>query len=183
MLFATNEGLYLRILERENKVPNEEKSATQGVGKSMWSVEPEFLTELCDLKIEGSRIIPRLNESDEKSESLDFKNELKKLEELDEGFHETQSDKEPLLKENMKQPKRVQFRSTVIEIGRHLDPRRAYSSLSRKNEKTDHQDVKKRKVTGRESRLSRRSQTDSSYARSRRDKKKNKSRENRRYIT
>ena len=166
VLFATNEGLYLRILDREMAVPSEDKH--QDVNKNMWNLEPEFVTELCDLKIEGSRSVPQFNENlvDDKTMIIEERPEPKYFEEMDEGFHETNSDKELLLNENKR--KKVQFRNTVIEIDSKIESR-TDSGLSRNSGKDElkvHRDPHKRKSTGSESRLDRKEMRESNSKRS-----------------
>ena len=154
VLFATNDGLYLRILDRETAVPSEEKH--QDINKNMWNIEPEFVTELCDIKIEGPRSVPHFNDNhvNDKTIVLEDKRETPGLEDMDEGFHETNSDKELLINENKK---KVQFRNTVIEIGKVSESRtNSGHSGHSKGSEDEHQlykDSHKRKSTGRESKL------------------------------
>ena len=153
VLFATNEGLYLRILDREMVVPTEDKH--QEINKNMWNLEPEFVTELCDLKMEGPRSVPQFNKNNVNGKTviLEEKHDAKDSEDIDEGFQETNSDKELLLNENKQ--KKVQFRNTVIEIGRQIASR-TDSGHSANSELRVHKDPHTRKSTGRDSRLSKR---------------------------
>jgi len=87
-----------------------------------WGVEPEFETELCDLKIEGGnqdggekRGLPVLRE-ETAEEGMLVEDTEKESVATDEGFHdESTNDTDPLVGKKVR--RKVQFRNTVLEIG------------------------------------------------------------------
>ncbi|XP_023330802.1 uncharacterized protein LOC111703159 [Eurytemora carolleeae] len=116
VLFSTNEGMYLRLLDKEVPVHTDSlQNSTADVSRNQWTMEPEFFTELCDLRLPGpppgsntTRPTPlssRTNESE------------------DEGFHDSSrpnSNEKPF--SERKNTRHVQFKTTVAEILPHIRP-------------------------------------------------------------
>ena len=134
VLFATQEGLFLRILDGE--LPSPSKEQEQEVNKNMWTVEPQFLTELCDLKIETQTSVTHYLTNEENMEQLE-----PHLED-DEGFHEHHT--EDISRTEKKEKKKVHFRNTVLEIGQHVEE----FDSGHSSEHRDYRDVHQRKMTG-----------------------------------
>ena len=123
VLFATQEGLYLRILDGELSEPSKE-GEEQEVNKNMWTVEPQFSTELCDLKIESqTSVTHHLNPPD-----------------TEEDHHQDISHHEK------KEKKKVHFRNTILEIGKHVEEFESESSHS--GDHREFRDFHERKLTG-----------------------------------
>ena len=134
VLFATQEGLFLRILDGEIPAPSKE-GQEQEVNKNMWTLEPQFLTELCDLKIETqSSVTHHLTNTEENVDHL----------EDDEGFHDHHSDE--VQRSEKREKKKVHFKNTVLEIGQHVEE--FDSGNSHSSDHREYRDVHERKMTG-----------------------------------
>lgn len=139
VLFATSEGLHLRIVDDNHQGLPDHKGYLEESIKSQWTVEPEFLTEFCDLQvITGTETVPpspRKQLVFGSCVTLERKTSSSTKE--DEGFEEGT----PLIKEDRdrrrkKNQKEVHFDSNVEEI-RESDLEPDPSPVrSRKNKKT-----------------------------------------------
>ena len=137
VLFATQEGLYLRILDNELATPSQDSQEIE-VNKNMWTIEPQFITEICDLKIEGQSFVSHYSNSSTAGEGKH---------EEDEGFHDNNSNHELVPNHEKKKPKKsVHFRNTVIEISKELNG--SDSGNSHTSEHREYRDVRERKMTG-----------------------------------
>ena len=148
VLFATQEGLYLRILDGELSEPSKE-GEEQEVNKNMWTLEPQFSTELCDLKIETqTSVTHHLNPADS------VEDHHHQHQDHDEAVHEDLSQHEK------KEKKKVHFRNTVLEIGKHVEEFESERLPS--GEQREFRDIHDRKMTGVGNRLH--SQDDGSHS-------------------
>ena len=86
VLFATQEGLYLRILDSELATQNKEARDLEAGKNNMWTIDPQFLTEICDLKVESQTFVSHFSDI---SNEEDVKHE-----DYDEGFHDSHSNQE-----------------------------------------------------------------------------------------
>ena len=111
VLFATQEGLYLRILDNELATPNKENLDVEANKNNMWTIEPQFITEICDLKIEGQTLITNFSDITNEEAGHSQQN----VDDLDEGFHD-HVPKVDYGGQEKKEKKKVHFRNTVIEI-------------------------------------------------------------------
>ena len=105
----------------------------------MWTIEPQFVTEICDLKIESQTFVSHF--SDVSTEEA-----RRHGDDDDEGFHEHQSPHH-----EKKEKKKVHFRNTVIEISKELNE--TDSGTSHSSEHREYRDVRDRKMTGLGARL------------------------------
>ncbi|TRY77226.1 hypothetical protein TCAL_10565 [Tigriopus californicus] len=118
VLFATSEGLHLRVVDDNHQGLPEHKGFLEESIKSQWTVDPEFLTEFCDLQvITGTETVPpspRKQLVFGSTVTLEGKTSSSVRE--DEGFEEEM----PLIKKDRdrrsKNPKVVHFDSNVEEI-------------------------------------------------------------------
>ena len=140
VLFATQEGLYLRILDNELATPSKQVHDLEAGKNNMWTIEPQFLTEICDLKIESQTFVTHFSDI---SAEDDIKHE-----DYDEGFHENNfnHDHEHGAHHDKKIKKSVHFRNTVIDIRRQMD--QSDSGHSQSSEHREYRDVRQRKMTG-----------------------------------
>ena len=137
VLFATQEGLYLRILDNELATESKEVHDLEAGKNNMWTIEPQFLTEICDLKIESQTFVSHFSD-------ISYEEDVKH-EDYDEGFHDSHSNQEPEQNEK-KVKKSVHFRNTVIDIGKQLNE--SDSGNSQSSEHREYRDVRQRKMTG-----------------------------------
>ena len=99
----------------------------------MWTIEPQFVTEICDLKIESQTFVSHFSDistEDDRGHNDD-----------DEGFHEHHSPHH-----EKKEKKKVHFRNTVIEITKELNE--TDSGTSHSSEHREYRDIRQRKMTG-----------------------------------
>ena len=52
MLFATSDGVHVRQIDESNSIPTSRRNS-QVNQSNMWTVEPEFVMEFCDLDVAG----------------------------------------------------------------------------------------------------------------------------------
>ena len=145
VLFASSDGLYLRLVDDTAFNPNEDASDILSDSiKAQWSVEPKFVMEMCDLTLPMSASRGRVLTSTSEAEAAvpnfgttvtvivnnqdhQLKSSLKKPRpsrsspEEDEGF----------IDEVLAEPKKVQFKTQILEIPLKEDPAKAQSSPKR----------------------------------------------------
>ena len=140
VLFATQEGLYLRILDSELATQSKEAHDLEAGKNNMWTIDPQFLTEICDLKIESQTFVSHFSDV---SNEEDVKHE-----DFDEGFHDshTNQDHDQDAQNEKKVKKSVHFRNTVIDIGQHMNE--SDSGNSQSSEHKEYRAVRQRKMTG-----------------------------------
>lgn len=110
VLFATSEGLYLRILESELAV-GEQQQDQQPHKQQLWTLEPQFCTELCDIVIDKQQQQPS-NVAEHADQPAVQSGELA---DIDSGFYEHSARSEET-RDTERNKKRVQFRNTVVNI-------------------------------------------------------------------
>ena len=137
VLFATQEGLYLRILDGELSEPSKEGEG-QEVNKNMWTLEPQFSTELCDLKIETQTSVTHHLNPPDTGEDHDHHH---KHQDQAEAPHEDRSHQEK------KEKKKVHFRNTILEIGKHVEEFESDNNSHGEHHR-EYRDVHERKMTG-----------------------------------
>ena len=141
VLFATQEGLYLRILDNELATPNKESLEVEANKNNMWTIEPQFITEICDLKIESQTQLTNFSNITNEEASHSQQN----VGDLDEGFHDHEPKGDPAGQER-KEKKKVHFRNTVIEIAKQMNE--TDSGASQASEHKEYKDLRERKLTG-----------------------------------
>ena len=137
VLFASSDGLYLRLVDETAFNPNEDANDILNDSiKAQWSVEPKFVMEMCDLTLPMSasrgRVLTSTGENEAATPNFgttvtvivnnpdhQLKSSLKKPRpsrsspEEDEGFIDEVTASEP---------KKVQFKTQVLEIPLAEDP-------------------------------------------------------------
>ena len=140
VLFATQEGLYLRILDSELATQNKEAQDLEAGKNNMWTIDPQFLTEICDLKIESQTFVSHFSDGSNE--------EVVKHEDYDEGDHDSHSNQEHdhEAHNEKKIKKSGNFRNTVLDIGQQMNE--SDSGNSQSSEHKEYRAVRQRKMTG-----------------------------------
>ena len=133
VLFATQEGLYLRVLDNEVAAPPS-KDHHEPVNKdNLWTIEPQFFTDLCDLKIETQTFVTHLDEERKTSEDNTTVENHSDPEDHHHHHHNHHG----------KEKKKVQFRNTVVDIDDKLA-----ADVGGAVDHVEYKDVHQRKMTG-----------------------------------
>ena len=136
VLFATQEGLYLRVLDNEVATPSKDNHDPQEVNKdNLWTIEPQFITELCDLKIESQSFVTHFSEEEDRKRSED--NTTIENHSEDEHHHHHHHH------HHGKEKKKVQFRNTVVDIDEQLS-----EDVGGFDHQGEYKDFHERKMTG-----------------------------------